>query len=99
MGCIMQYTDKPLEEQNFSSKDELGQGIYGFNNTGKAYDKDSTIHKLFEKQVEKSAEKSAAVYIDKHITYKELNEKSNQLAKKLRLSGVKRDDIVALVIN
>ena len=84
---------------HFSSEDELEQVIYGFNRTTKAYDKSSTIHKLFEKQVEKSADKVAVIHLNNKISYRELNARSNQLAMKLRSSGVNKNDIVALITN
>lgn len=73
--------------------------IYSFNNTKKAYDKEKTLHKLFEEQAEKSANKVAAVYKNQYISYGELNRKANQLAKKLREYGVRQNDVVGLMVN
>ncbi|MCS4479887.1 amino acid adenylation domain-containing protein, partial [Clostridium botulinum] len=41
----------------------------------------------------------AVVFEDKKLTYKELNEKSNQLARVLRDKGVKADTIVAIMLD
>lgn len=56
-----------------------------------------TIHDLFEAQAEKTPDAYAVVYKDLSITYKELNEKTNSVARVLRNMGVNRDTIVALV--
>ncbi|WP_162034312.1 condensation domain-containing protein, partial [Chryseobacterium potabilaquae] len=44
------------------------------------YDSTVTIHELFERQVEKTPDHIALVYEDVKLTYRELNERSNQLA-------------------
>jgi amino acid adenylation domain-containing protein len=46
---------------------------------------------------EKTPNNIAVVFEDKKLTYKELNEKANRLAKTLRERGVKPDDIVAIM--
>ncbi len=95
----MTYMDACLNERNSLNKDELEWVIYNFNNTRKVYDKGQVLHKLFEKQVEKSVNKVAAIYQNQCITYEELNQKANQLARKLREYGVKQNDIVGLMVH
>ncbi len=56
----------------------------------------STLHLLFEKQAEKYPDNIAAVFEDQKITYKELNEKSNQLAEYLIDLGVVPGNVVAI---
>ncbi|MCV9934616.1 amino acid adenylation domain-containing protein [Flavobacterium sp. LS1R47] len=58
--------------------------VYDWNATDKEYEKDKTIHKLFEEQVEKTPNSIALVYEGNELTYNELNEKSNQLARYIR---------------
>ncbi|MGN7471968.1 non-ribosomal peptide synthetase [Brevibacillus sp. SAFN-007a] len=69
-----------------------------YERTKKSYDTEKTIHELFEEQVKKCPEKTAIIYQNKSITYKELNRKSNQLARKLRQYGIKRNMIVGLMV-
>lgn len=68
-----------------------------FNNTSVDYPKDKTIHQLFEEQVEKTPENIALVFEDNQMTYRELNNKSNQIARTLREKGIKSDDVVGLM--
>ncbi|CAF4867633.1 unnamed protein product [Rotaria socialis] len=59
-----------------------------------------TLHKLFEVEVEKSCDKIAIVYNDIQLTYRELNEKANQLAHYLRsIYDIQPDDLIALLLD
>ncbi len=49
--------------------------------------------------MEKTPDNIAVIFEDKKLTYKELNEKSNQLARVLRDKGVKADTIVAIMLD
>uniref|UniRef100_UPI001178A682 condensation domain-containing protein n=1 Tax=Clostridium sp. HBUAS56017 TaxID=2571128 RepID=UPI001178A682 len=72
--------------------------LYDFNNTKADYSKDKTMHQLFEDQVEKTPDNLAAVFEGKEITYRELNEKSNQLAAFLKSKGVNAGEPVAIIM-
>ena len=58
---------------------ELHKILVEFNNTKTDYPQDKTIVDLFEKQVDKTPENVAVVFEDKQLTYRELNNKANQL--------------------
>ncbi len=55
-----------------------------------------TVIDLFEAQVEKTPEHTAMILGEDKLTYRELNEKANQLARRLRTLGVGPDDFVAI---
>lgn len=57
-----------------------------------------TIHTLFEEQTEKTPDHIAIVYKQDQLTYRELNEKANRLARTLRQRGVTSDECVALMM-
>lgn len=57
-----------------------------------------TIHSLFEKQVVANSDHPAVVSCEKCLTYRELNEKSNQLAKVLVEHNVCTDCIVGIMM-
>ncbi|MCP4154259.1 MAG: AMP-binding protein, partial [bacterium] len=78
-----------------------------FNQTGAGYSTNKTIHELIEAQVERSPDSIAALDITppeskntavQHaaLTYRELNKKSNHLARQLREQGVQPGTIVAI---
>jgi non-ribosomal peptide synthetase component F len=57
-----------------------------------------TVQQLFEEQVLKYPSNIALVFEDRKLTYKELNEKSNQLAHYLKTLGVGPEIIVGLCL-
>ncbi|WP_339373136.1 non-ribosomal peptide synthetase, partial [Paenibacillus elgii] len=62
-----------------------------------AYPREKTIHGLFEEQAERAPEQVAVVFEDERLTYHELNEKANRLARMLRAEGVQPDQPVAIM--
>ncbi len=72
--------------------------MYEHNDTNVDFSKNQLIHKLFEEQVERTPDSIAVVFEDKKLTYRELNEKSNQLARALRENGVGSDKIVGILL-
>ncbi|WP_346940654.1 amino acid adenylation domain-containing protein [uncultured Clostridium sp.] len=97
LNSIVNNVEIKLNEVNLLSEAEKNQILYEFNNTKVDYPKDKTIHELFEEQVEKTPNNIAVVFEDKRLTYRELNEKSNGIARVLRDKGVKADSIVGIM--
>jgi amino acid adenylation domain-containing protein len=75
------------------------------------YQADRTLHSLFEEQVERTPDQTAIIFIQeekkpegnngerkKTLTYQQLNEKANGLARVLRNKGVGPERIAALLI-
>jgi surfactin family lipopeptide synthetase C len=56
------------------------------------------IHILFEEQVEKTPDAIAIVYEKQHLTYRELNNRANQLADYLQALGVKPEVKVGICV-
>ncbi|MCP4213307.1 MAG: AMP-binding protein, partial [bacterium] len=83
---------------------EKEQLLYGFNDTATNYPKEKTVHQLFEAQVEKTPDNLclAGVSLRLHyhalVTYSELDKKANQLAAVLRTKGVKREEILGIMV-
>ncbi|NOQ25909.1 MAG: amino acid adenylation domain-containing protein, partial [Bacteroidales bacterium] len=73
-----------LKDIELLSQEEKQQLLYEFNDTQSEYPKDKTIHELFEKQVDKTPDKIALGFDQEQITYRELDNKSNQIAYYLR---------------
>ncbi|SFB47807.1 non-ribosomal peptide synthetase, partial [Clostridium frigidicarnis] len=88
-----------LGEIELLSDEEKNQLLNEFNDTKIEYENDKTIQELFESQVEKTPDNIAVIFEDKKLTYRELNEKSNSLARVLRTKGIKADSIVAVMVD
>ncbi|MCY9398871.1 lichenysin non-ribosomal peptide synthetase LicA [Bacillus haynesii] len=63
-----------------------------------AYDKNMTLHGLFEQKAADHPEKTAVVYEGQKLSYRELNEQSNRLASALRRRGIGPDAPAAIVM-
>src|SRR5581483_5812044 len=55
------------------------------------------FHELFEQQAERTPEAEAVVYRNQRLTYRELDQRGNQVAHFLRASGVGPEMMVALL--
>src|SRR5207237_2707949 len=60
------------------------------------YGGDQCLHQLVEAQVERTPEAVAVVFADQQLSYRELNERANQLAHYLQKLGVKAEVPVGL---
>ncbi len=87
-----------LRDIQILSEEEKYQMLVSFNNTAVEYPKHKTIQELFEEQAETIPDNIALVYGEQRLTYKELNEKSNQLARVLKMKGIKAEDVAALMV-
>jgi amino acid adenylation domain-containing protein len=77
--------------------DEEKTIINGFSDTRTDYPRDKTIVQVFEEQVSAYGDKTAIVFKAESLTYKQLNEKANQLARTLRESGIRENTPVGIL--
>jgi amino acid adenylation domain-containing protein len=71
---------QPIHDLPLLTPQEKHQLLIEWNDTKVDYPADKTIHQLFEEQVKKTPNNIAARDAKNQLTYKELNERSNQLA-------------------
>ncbi|HEX6717999.1 MAG TPA: amino acid adenylation domain-containing protein [Pyrinomonadaceae bacterium] len=79
----------------FLSEAEQRKSVIEWNDTETSYPL-QCVHQLFEVQVERTPDAVAAVIEDTQITYRELNNRANQLAHHLRKLGVGPELLVGL---
>jgi len=70
-----------------------------WNNYKVNYSRGLCIHHLFEAQVEFTPDAIAVAYDGKYLTYRELNERANQLAHYLRNLGITMETLVGICID
>ncbi len=97
--AMVKEPDINVSKIDILSEAEKDKVIFDFNATDTNYPKDKTLHELFEEQVEKTPDNVAVTLGQEYLTYKQLNEKANQLAKLLRSKGIKADSIVAMIVD
>jgi len=68
------------------------------NPTSSFYETDRVFQELFERQAAERSNHTALIHRGQSMTYEELNQKANQLAGKLRSSGVTPDTLIALMV-
>ncbi|HDX9649186.1 TPA: amino acid adenylation domain-containing protein, partial [Bacillus cereus] len=95
---VVQDEHKNVNQLEILSKEEKHYFLNEFNETKVEYPKEKTIHRLFEEQVERTPNKVAVVFDKQQLTYKELNEKSNQIARILQNKGVQPDTVVGIML-
>ncbi len=81
------------------SADQKHQLLVEWNSTQTDYPKELCIHQLFEEQVERTPDAVAVVFEDQQLTYRQLNNRANQLANYLRKLGIKPDVLVAICVD
>ncbi|MBO4292172.1 MAG: non-ribosomal peptide synthetase, partial [Lachnospiraceae bacterium] len=89
--------DRKVREIVLAGEEEKKLILGAFNDTAAEYPKDKTVAELFEEQVKKTPERTAVVFEEKSLTYRELNAKANSLAKRLMNLGIGPDDFVMLL--
>ncbi|TDF92725.1 non-ribosomal peptide synthetase [Paenibacillus piri] len=97
MHAAVRKPETEISRANFISEEEQAQLLDTFNDTEADYPQEKTIHQLFEEQAERLPDRTAVVFDDRQITYRELNAKANRLAAVLRAKGVGSDDIVGIM--
>ena len=102
---ILNIINQVLENENILESDieiltekEKNLILHDFNDTKLNYPKNMTIIDIFEEQASRIPHNTALVYDEKFLTYKELNEKANGLAKMLMSKGVKPKDVVGVLL-
>ncbi|MBE9178530.1 amino acid adenylation domain-containing protein [Oculatella sp. LEGE 06141] len=98
LAGIVQHPDQPLSDLPLLSAQEQRQRLVEWNLSAANYPVGHCWHELVEAQVERSPNAVAVVWQDEHLTYAELNRRSNQLAHYLVQLGVKPDVRVGICV-
>jgi non-ribosomal peptide synthetase component F len=91
--------DKPTPRSALStlSESERNEILYAWNDTGAEFP-DVCVHELFERQVERDPDAVAVVFEGRRLTYRELNQRANQVAHFLRKRGVGPESLVGVCL-
>ncbi len=91
--------EKKIREIDMISAEQKNKILFEFNSTEHEYPSEKTIHELFEEQVDKTPNYVALAFDDEKISYKYLNERSNQLSNYLINLGLKESEIVGILVS
>jgi amino acid adenylation domain-containing protein len=88
-----------MSQQLLLKDKDQEQILFQFNDTRMQYPENKLFHELFEEQTAISPNNIAVIFKNYKLTYTELNQRTNQLARKLRDKGVCSDQIVGLMVD
>jgi amino acid adenylation domain-containing protein/FkbM family methyltransferase len=80
LEAVVENPGMRITELPIMPKAEREKIVFEWNQTEREFPQDKCIHQLFEEQVDKTPDTIAVVFEKQHLTYRELNRKSNQLA-------------------
>lgn len=96
---VCNYENIKVNNINILTDKEKENILYRFNDTKVEFSKNKTIQDLFEEQVNRNPDNISVVYEGNTLTYQELNQKSNQLARVLMGKGIVEDSIIAIMVD
>jgi amino acid adenylation domain-containing protein len=98
LESVVADPDQRLSDVPLLTDKEQHQLLVEWNDTQADYTQDKCIHQLFEEQVAKTPDAVAVVFEDQQLTYRQLNERSNQLAHYLRSIGAGPEALVGICL-
>ena len=78
------------------TEEEREQVITVFNDTDRAYESEKTIAELFDSQAKAHPDRTAVIYKERQVTYRELNRMADVISQYLRQQGIRPGDYVCL---
>ena len=98
LQAVVTDAEQRAWEIDLLSEAEQRQLIEGWNETAAAYPR-ATLSELFEAQVTRTPEAVALLFEDTVLSYRELNERANQLARYLQCAGVGPEMLVGILMD
>lgn len=93
---LAQDATQPLARLPLLTSQERDLALFAFNQTEASFPQDLCVHQVFEHQVAKSPNAPALLFEDQLLSYAQLNERANRLARYLLAHGVKAGDVVGV---
>ncbi|MGI0485823.1 amino acid adenylation domain-containing protein [Pantanalinema rosaneae CENA516] len=98
LTSIVAHPDQRLAELPLLTPTEQLQ-LHNWNQTTTDYPAAACIHHLFELQVQKTPDAIAVIQGEQQITYRELNQRANQLAHYLQKIGIQPEALVGICVD
>jgi amino acid adenylation domain-containing protein len=98
LGGIIANPQQSIDRLPLLTDLEREQLLGDWNQQPQAADSDQSIHHLFEQQVTRHPDRIALGFEDQKLTYRELNDRANQLAHYLQSVGVEPNLLVGICV-
>jgi amino acid adenylation domain-containing protein/non-ribosomal peptide synthase protein (TIGR01720 family) len=90
LNQLVSFPEQPYSQISLLDPTEYQKIIFDWNATQKVYPRNNTIHELFQIQAAKTPDLTAIVFEGAELSYLELDQKSNQLARYIKSQYEKR---------
>ncbi|AYK07546.1 non-ribosomal peptide synthetase [Brevibacillus laterosporus] len=90
---------QPVNAVSVMSTAEADRVLNQWNDTKTDYPREMCVHQLFMRKAKEVPHATALVYDDTHVSYAELDERSNKLASYLQQLGVGPNNLVAVYVD
>jgi amino acid adenylation domain-containing protein len=98
LTAIVANPDQTLSDLSLISEAEREKLLVEWNDTAAEFSNDACVHELFEAQVARTPDATAAEFAGEELTYRELNARANQLAHYLGKQGVGPEVLVGVCV-
>jgi amino acid adenylation domain-containing protein len=100
LSAVLRQPDTPVNKLDYIFPEDKHRLLAEFNDTTVDYTGSRSVIKLFEEQVERTPDQIAVLFQGVSLTYRELDEKSNQLANYLiENDGIRPGDLVGIMLD
>ncbi len=99
LGALAQIDGQALNQWSMHTPEELEHFLYGLNDTERNHPKDKTIDQHFDQQAIANPDAIAVIFEQQHLSYRQLAQRVNQLARYLRNQGVGNGTLVGLSLH
>ena len=96
LESIVKTPDQSIAALTLLTEQERQDLLVSIDETPTSHRNDRQIHIWFQQHAMKNPDKIALVYEDEHVTYRQLNERANQVAHCLQQRGVNPEGCIAL---
>jgi len=96
LSAILENRYQAISKLPLLTPEERQQILMDWNQTNTDYPKEKTLHELFEEQVKKTPQGIAVFCEDHCLTYSDLSQQSEMIARRLQAKGIKEGDYVAI---
>jgi amino acid adenylation domain-containing protein len=99
LAGVVADPDARVSELPLLTEAERRRMLYEWNDTRREYPRESCVHELFEAQAACTPDAMAVVSDEGRMTYRELNERANRLARRLCRHGVGTESLVGVCLD
>ncbi|MCP4214301.1 MAG: amino acid adenylation domain-containing protein, partial [bacterium] len=99
LSNALDFPGKPLSQLDLLSQEDKELILHTFNDTAAEISPGKTLHQIFQQQAERTPE-NIAVRVENHplsLTYRELDQRADALARVLRQKGVGTNRVVGII--